>query len=62
MSASDPMKGADERADAAFELFRILDVPYFTFHDRDIALQRVGFKRLSGKFTLSLQTILFMRT
>ena len=37
MSASDPIKGAYEKADAAFDLFRILDVPYFTFHDRDIA-------------------------
>lgn len=37
MTAPDPMKGAHEKADAAFELFRVLGVPYFTFHDRDIA-------------------------
>lgn len=34
---SDPMRGARHKADAAFELYRILGVPYFTFHDRDIA-------------------------
>ena len=25
------------KADVAFEMFRLLDVPFFTFHDRDIA-------------------------
>lgn len=25
------------KADVAFELFRVLDAPFFTFHDRDIA-------------------------
>lgn len=34
---SDPMRAARLKADAAFELYRILGVPYFTFHDRDIA-------------------------
>ncbi len=33
----DPMALARAKADAAFDLFRILDVPFFTFHDRDIA-------------------------
>ena len=33
----DPMKAARSKADAAFELFRVLDLPFFTFHDRDIA-------------------------
>jgi xylose isomerase len=33
----DPMKQAREKADVAFELFRLLRVPFFTFHDRDIA-------------------------
>jgi len=37
MSNADPMKGAREKADAAFDLFRILDLPFYTFHDRDIA-------------------------
>ena len=25
------------KADVAFEMFRLLDVPFFSFHDRDIA-------------------------
>lgn len=37
MNRSDEMAAAREKADAAFELFRVLDLPFFTFHDRDIA-------------------------
>jgi xylose isomerase len=36
-TTDDPMKAARQKADAAFELFRVLDLPFFTFHDRDIA-------------------------
>ena len=32
-----PMEAARMKADAAFDLFRVLDVPFYTFHDRDIA-------------------------
>ena len=34
---SDAMQAARDKADAAFDLFRVLDLPFFTFHDRDIA-------------------------
>jgi xylose isomerase len=37
MHTADPMEGARMKADVAFEMFRLLDVPFFTFHDRDIA-------------------------
>lgn len=37
MQGRDPMAMARAKADVAFELFRLLDVPFFTFHDRDIA-------------------------
>ncbi len=37
MHAADEMEGARQKADVAFEKFRLLDVPFFTFHDRDIA-------------------------
>jgi xylose isomerase len=37
MDRSDAMQAAREKADAAFELLRVLDLPFFTFHDRDIA-------------------------
>ena len=33
----DPMEQARQKADVAFDLFRLLRAPYFTFHDRDIA-------------------------
>lgn len=33
----DPMVAARMKADVAFELYRILGVPFFTFHDRDVA-------------------------
>ncbi|WP_128928345.1 xylose isomerase [Bradyrhizobium guangxiense] len=34
---TDAMAQARAKADVAFELFRLLDVPYFTFHDVDAA-------------------------
>jgi xylose isomerase len=33
----DAMAQAKQKADLAFEMFRLLNVPFFTFHDRDIA-------------------------
>ncbi|MFB6201050.1 MAG: xylose isomerase, partial [Halorhabdus sp.] len=38
----DPMEQAHARVDAAFELFEKLGVPYFCFHDRDVAPQGDG--------------------
>ena len=35
--ASDPMRCATDTMDAAFEFFQKLNVPYYCFHDRDIA-------------------------
>lgn len=35
--AGDPMTQAKVKADAAFELFRVLDLPFFCWHDADIA-------------------------
>lgn len=37
MQPGDPMGHARCKADAAFELFRVLDLPFFCFHDADIA-------------------------
>ena len=34
-SDKDPLSGARKKADAAFEFFTKLDVPYYCFHDRD---------------------------
>ncbi|HNK18953.1 MAG TPA: xylose isomerase [Piscinibacter sp.] len=36
-AGGDPMAQAMQKADVAFDLFRLLGAPYFTFHDRDIA-------------------------
>lgn len=33
----DPMKRAKQRVDAAFEFFKKLGLPFYTFHDRDVA-------------------------
>ena len=35
--AGDPLALAARKAEAAFELFSVLGVPFFTFHDRDVA-------------------------
>jgi len=37
MHMADPMEAARAKADVAFDMFRLLNVPFFTFHDRDIA-------------------------
>ena len=37
MTGGDPIAQAKVKADAAFELFRVLDLPFFCFHDADIA-------------------------
>ena len=37
MAGGDPIAQAKVKADAAFELFRVLDLPFFCFHDADIA-------------------------
>jgi xylose isomerase len=35
--SEDTMEAASRKADVAFEMFRLLNVPFFCFHDRDIA-------------------------
>jgi xylose isomerase len=40
----DPLEAATEKLDAAFELLTKLGVPYFTFHDRDVAPEVGTFK------------------
>ena len=44
MTGSDPIQSARDKADAAFDLFRVLDLPFFCFHDRDIAPEGEGLK------------------
>ncbi|MET0221548.1 MAG: xylose isomerase, partial [Tardiphaga sp.] len=42
---NDPMEMARAKADVAFELFRLLDVPFFTFHDVDAAPEGATLKQ-----------------
>ena len=42
--ATDPMEAARRKMDAAFEFFAKLGVPYYCFHDRDIAPEGSSFK------------------
>jgi len=44
MHGAGEMDLAKAKADVAFELFRILDVPFFAFHDRDIAPEAASLK------------------
>ena len=37
------LEAATEKADAAFDLFRVLDVPYYCLHDRDVAPEGAAF-------------------
>ncbi len=43
MRDGDPLALARLKADIAFELYRLLRVPFFTFHDRDIAPEGENF-------------------
>jgi xylose isomerase len=46
----EPMQAAKIKADAAFELFRVLDLPFYTFHDRDIAPEGASLKESLSNF------------
>jgi xylose isomerase len=50
MSGTDPMASARAKADAAFDLFRVLDLPFYTFHDRDIAPEGSSLKESLKNF------------
>ncbi|QMV17535.1 xylose isomerase [Granulicella sp. 5B5] len=50
MTRADAMEGAREKADAAFELFRVLGLPFYTFHDRDIAPEGADLKESLKNF------------
>ncbi|WP_428391705.1 xylose isomerase [Lichenicoccus sp.] len=40
----DGLEAAREKADAAFDLFRVLGVPYYCFHDRDVVSEGATFR------------------
>lgn len=48
MAKGDTMEAARAKADVAFDLFRQLDVPFFCFHDRDIAPEGATLKETNA--------------
>ncbi len=40
----DGLQAAQDKADAAFDLFRTLGVPYYCFHDRDVVAEGASFR------------------
>ncbi len=50
---AETMAAARVKADVAFEMFSLLGVPYFTFHDRDVVPEGASF----GDFTRNLAEI-----
>ena len=40
----DGLEAAAEKADAAFDLYRVLGVPYYCFHDRDVVSEGATFR------------------
>jgi xylose isomerase len=49
MLDGDPMAAARTRADAAFDLFRVLDAPFYTFHDRDITPGELKLEQIAAQ-------------
>jgi xylose isomerase len=47
-ATNDPMGAAHQKMDAAFEFFTKLGVPYFCFHDVDIAPEGATFVESAG--------------
>lgn len=46
----DPMEEAELRVDAAFEVFTKLDLPFFTFHDRDVSPEGANLGETHARF------------
>ncbi len=49
---SDPMELAKQKADYAFEMFRLLNVPFFCFHDRDAAPEGENVKQTNDNLKI----------
>ncbi len=48
--AGDAMKQAEDKTDVAFEFFSKLGVPFFCFHDRDVAPEGTSFRESCSHF------------
>ena len=49
-NGADAMAQAEQKTDVAFELFRKLGVPFFCFHDRDVAPEGQSFQESCARF------------
>lgn len=54
---SDPLAGAKQKADIAFEFLTKLDVPYYCFHDVDVAPEGNSFKAYLNNFHVILDIL-----
>ncbi|MFP6578688.1 MAG: xylose isomerase [Myxococcota bacterium] len=57
LAEGDPMARAREKLDVAFEFFTKLGVPFFCFHDRDVAPEGASFRESSAHFAAILDDI-----
>ncbi|OGT51099.1 MAG: xylose isomerase [Gammaproteobacteria bacterium RIFCSPHIGHO2_12_FULL_42_13] len=57
LSAADPLKRAEDRAVAAFEFISKLNVPFYTFHDRDVSPEGDNLKSTKNNL-LHMQDVL----
>ncbi len=53
----DPMARAERKAEVAFELFSKLGVPFFCFHDRDVAPEADGFRESCSRLDRMLDVL-----
>ena len=53
----DGLEAAQQKADAAFDLFRVLDVPYYCFHDRDVVSEGSSFAESAANLDRIAETL-----
>ncbi len=53
----DGLAAAAQKADAAFDLFRVLDVPYYCFHDRDVVSEGASFRESAANLDRIAETL-----
>jgi xylose isomerase len=50
LGTGDPLRLAEQKTEVAFELFRKLGAPFFTFHDRDVAPEAATLRESAAHF------------
>ena len=57
LAHSDPMKQARAKAEAAFEFFSKLDVPFYAFHDTDVSPEGASWQEYQRNFEEMVDTL-----